>query len=413
MDPGIIPPVSSPIKAPIPKDAMTGQPPSTSGGQGGGGGQGQSSSPNRSVTTSTRSATSLSTNENQNQQDAGVDVPVPVKPRIPIGGPLGYRYCSTCNIFRPPRSKHCNSCNVCVSKFDHHCPWVGNCIGERNHRYFFGFLISISSLTILVSCTCLRIISLAYNEYSSGSGSASASSSINIHDSSNYTNDYTNYNSTDNDWEDTAEHTVTSDSERLAHTLSQTPIVPIMACFTILCAWSLTSLMCFHALIITLAQTTNERVRNVYAALSRFSGSDGNGGHGTGGGGGLANPADHGCWVNWKNAMCSPIPPSNLPSNFADYVDCEEGASGSKSVAGVGTMPIWEEDEGELEMDEDGGSLRPNTSEAVSGNYDAVSSTCPIVETVWDPNEAARLVTEAAEAAAAAAGSKESGNAKA
>jgi palmitoyltransferase ZDHHC9/14/18 len=30
---------------------------------------------------------------------------------LPMGGALGYRYCSTCNIFRPPRSKHCNSCN--------------------------------------------------------------------------------------------------------------------------------------------------------------------------------------------------------------------------------------------------------------------------------------------------------------
>jgi palmitoyltransferase ZDHHC9/14/18 len=43
---------------------------------------------------------------------------------IPLGGPVGYRYCGTCNIFRPPRRKHCNSCNCCVSMFDHHCTYI-------------------------------------------------------------------------------------------------------------------------------------------------------------------------------------------------------------------------------------------------------------------------------------------------
>eukprot|EP01016_Furgasonia_blochmanni_P029714 TRINITY_DN3113_c0_g1_i3.p1 TRINITY_DN3113_c0_g1~~TRINITY_DN3113_c0_g1_i3.p1 ORF type:complete len:410 (-),score=47.64 TRINITY_DN3113_c0_g1_i3:382-1482(-) len=52
------------------------------------------------------------------------------------------RYCTTCKIMRPPRASHCDYCDNCVMNFDHHCYFVGNCVGRRNHKYFFGFLLS-------------------------------------------------------------------------------------------------------------------------------------------------------------------------------------------------------------------------------------------------------------------------------
>lgn len=57
-------------------------------------------------------------------------------------GPGFERYCTTCNIWRPPRASHCSKCGYCIDRFDHHCEVVGNCVGMNNHRFFVMFLFS-------------------------------------------------------------------------------------------------------------------------------------------------------------------------------------------------------------------------------------------------------------------------------
>lgn len=102
---------------------------------------------------------------------------------------------------------------------------------------------------------------------------------------------------------------VDEDTTILAHAwkaILEIKIIFAFGSFTLLCAWSLVSLLLFHGMIISAAQTTNERVRGVYNAA-----------------GGLANVADKGCWRNWFRAFCYPVAVSRLPRDMSNTVICE------------------------------------------------------------------------------------------
>lgn len=64
------------------------------------------------------------------------------------------RWCTACQVYRPPRCSHCRSCDNCVDGLDHHCVFLNTCIGRRNYTTFYGMLCHMLGLCFvgLVGC---------------------------------------------------------------------------------------------------------------------------------------------------------------------------------------------------------------------------------------------------------------------
>ena len=174
---------------------------------------------------------------------------------------------------------------------------------------FFVFLISVSCVCLVVTASCLRVLGESYKdcvaeyeESNSRSEHAEEQQDVNGDDDA-FWNEDGEYHIGDQGGTKMNNNTQLPFHYQLVFkTLSNLPIEVAFGLFSLLCAWSLTSLTCFHALIITLAQTTNERVRGVYQY------------------GGIGNPADGGCWRNWMCVLCGKVPASRIPRDFSAVV---------------------------------------------------------------------------------------------
>lgn len=115
-----------------------------------------------------------------------------------------------------------------------------------------------------------------------------------------YHNNDNKYSQSVRDWEDAM--------RILWMVVRELPVTVVFGLFMALCAWSLVSLLLYHIRIISIAQTTNERVRGVYLNYGE-------------------NPLDRGCLHNWRQCCNSSFhpPPSRLPRDFSEMVVEDSG----------------------------------------------------------------------------------------
>lgn len=170
------------------------------------------------------------------------------------GYPFKLKYCTTCNIYGPPRCTHCSVCDNCIERFDHHCPWIGNCIGKRNYWLFYSFVTSISSLNVLVLATSVAQLAVLCQEGQDTKGYGSG--------------------------------------DALVDAMREEPLAAALVVYCTCIVWFTVGLCIYHNYLICTNQTTYEQIKGVY--------SNGN------------NPFHRGIAGNCEEVLCSRVRPRYL-----------------------------------------------------------------------------------------------------
>jgi len=144
------------------------------------------------------------------------------------GHPFKIKYCTTCNIYRPPRCTHCSVCENCIERFDHHCPWLGNCIGKRNYWLFFLFVSITATLNVSSLGTAAGQLAIVTQDVKDTSGKGGG--------------------------------------DAFVQAMGEEPIAVVIAVYSAAIVWFTVGLCMYHTYLTCSNQTTYEQIKGVYSS---------------------------------------------------------------------------------------------------------------------------------------------------
>lgn len=271
------------------------------------------------------------------------------------GHPFRLKYCTTCNIYRPPRCTHCSVCENCIERFDHHCPWIGNCVGKRNYWLFYSFVSLTGTLNVFVLATSISHLVLLcqmYQEEGQAGGDA------------------------------------------FLRALKEQPLSAVLALYSVGIVWFTFGLCMYHNYLVATNQTTYEQIKGTY--------SSGN------------NPFDRGILGNYMDVLLSRVRPryfnaftgrltwpssKALSSKIQPRLEAESGVDAGQGASGA-FLPLKGSKDKDG-VDEDVGPIQPDYHAVTEDERDAepeVPQTPPRrpqSPVQWEPDvRSAQLETE-------------------